>query len=84
MLERSGEYSRCLALPQVTWVRVGLDTRNQQLVLKGLTMEDLRYLEERARQLHREGHVSFLEQYDAGAMEEIFWKQIFHVRRWEK
>lgn len=71
MLERSGEYSRCLAIPQVTSVRVGLDTRNQQLALNGLTMEDLRYLEARAQQLHREGHVSFLEEYDAGGLKNI-------------
>jgi hypothetical protein len=34
-------------------------------------MEDLRYLEARAQQLHREGHVSFLEEYGAGGLKNM-------------
>ena len=114
-----GEYSKCVALPMVTWARVGLDMRNrdflrnsaaamelqranlledfQQLFLfdalmmfemviislsyqnsfrkasllflsanyksvpvsgQGLSLADLRYLEEKAKQLHQEGRAS--------------------------
>lgn len=66
ILERSGEYDRCLAIPQVTWVRVGLDNRNRDLVLHGISRKDLRFLEERAWQLHEEGYLSFLEEYKSG------------------
>ena len=66
ILEESKEYKRCLAIPQVTWVRVGLDSRNRDLVLHGISRKDLVFLEERARQLHEEGYLSFVEEYKSG------------------
>lgn len=115
----SGEYSKCVALPMVTWARVGLDMRNRdflrnsaaangaaarqpawgfstvlffdalmmvEMVIislsyqnsfrkasllflsanyksvpvsgQGLSLADLRYLEEKAKQLHEEGRAS--------------------------
>eukprot|EP00434_Breviolum_minutum_P021674 symbB.v1.2.019132.t1/scaffold1546.1/size112474/4 len=66
ILERSGEYSKCVALPMVTWARVGLDMRNRDFLRQGLSLADLRYLEEKAKQLHQEGVQSFLPAYVDG------------------
>ncbi|CAE6918732.1 unnamed protein product, partial [Symbiodinium natans] len=66
ILERSGEYPGCMGLPLVQWVRVGVDARNRDLALNGLTLEDLELLEANARRLHQAGHLSFLRQFASG------------------
>ena len=127
----AGEYPKCVALPMVTWARMGLDMRNREFLRnsaawgwlnwlfallsellpesttfvlssyivilttiiyyisvctlqtqlpvsgQGLSLADLRHLEEKAKQLHQEGRANKGDVSDWGGVEKALGFAIF-------